>query len=86
MSTYQKIISCLLGISWTCLIFFMFGMNTNEFNNKSKSTINTLVENIVETTNNVEITNKHSSKIKMNQVINKLNVPLRKVACVIESL
>ena len=58
----------------------MSSMNTNESNDKSKSTINKVVEATVETTNDLGITDKHPSENKMKQVIEKLNGPLRKVA------
>lgn len=47
-------------------------------NKKLKLNIN--VYRIVETTNNLGITDKHPSENKMKQVIDKLNKPLRKVA------
>ena len=74
------ILSLLLVILWVCLIFVMSGMNTNESNNKSKSTVNKVVEATMETTNDLGITDKHPSENKMKQVIEKLNEPLRKVA------
>jgi VanZ family protein len=55
-------------------------MNTNVSNSKSKSTINSIIEKTVETTNGLGITNKHPSKSKIQQVIDKLNKPLRKIA------
>lgn len=67
-------------ILWAGLIFFMSSMDTNESNCKSKTIINDVVEKSVETTNEFGITDKHPSKNKMNQVIEKLNYPLRKAA------
>lgn len=58
----------------------MSSMDTNESNDKSKKTINEIIEKSVETTNNWGITDKHPSNSKMKQVIEKLNKPLRKVA------
>lgn len=58
----------------------MSNMDTNESNDKSKKTINEIIEKSVETTNNWGITDKHPSSSKMKQVIDKLNTPLRKVA------
>ncbi len=58
----------------------MSSMDTNESNDKSKKTINEIIEKSVETTNNWGITDKHPSNNKMKQVIEKLNKPLRKVA------
>ena len=70
----------ILVILWAGLIFFMSSMDTNESNGKSKTIINDVVEKSVETTNGLSITDKHPSKNKMNQVIEKLNYPLRKAA------
>lgn len=58
----------------------MSSMDTNESNGKSKTIINDDVEKSVETTNGLGITDKHPSENKMNQVIEKLNYLLRKVA------
>ena len=70
----------ILVILWGGLIFFMSSMDTNESNGKSKTIINDVVEKSVETTNGLGITDKHPSENKMNQVIEKLNYPLRKAA------
>ena len=74
------IISWILTILWAGLIIFMSSMNTNKSNEKSKTVINDVVEKSIQTTNGLGITNKHPSKSKKQQVINKLNQPLRKVA------
>ncbi len=58
----------------------MSSMDTNESNDKSKKTINEIIEKSVETTNNWGITDKHPSNSKIEQIIEKLNKPLRKVA------
>ena len=76
----KKIISWILVILWAGLIFFMSSMDTNESNGKSKTIINDVVEKSVETTNGMGITDKHPTENKMDQVIEKLNYPLRKVA------
>ena len=70
----------ILVILWAGLIFFMSSMDTNESNGKSKTIINDVVEKSVETINGLGITDKHPSENKMNQVIEKLNYPLRKAA------
>ena len=58
----------------------MSNMNSNESNGKSVSTINNIIEKSVNTTNELGITDKHPTEKKVNQVSNKLNLPLRKVA------
>lgn len=72
--------SWIFVILWAGLIFFMSSMDTNESNGKSKTIINDVVEKSVETTNGLGITDKHPTENKMNQVIEKLNYPLRKAA------
>lgn len=76
----EKIISWIFVILWAGLIFFMSGMDTNESNEKSKTIINDVVEKSVETTNGLGIIDKHPSENKMNQVVERLNYPLRKAA------
>ena len=53
-------------------------MTGNESNNKSEGTINTVIEKTIDTTNEIEITNKHPSDKKIKSVVNNLNYPLRK--------
>lgn len=76
----KEITSWIIVIIWATVIFIMSSMNTNESNGKSKTIINEVVEKSVETTNGLGITDKHPSKYKMQQVIEKWNYPLRKVA------
>ena len=76
----KKIMSWIFVILWAGLIFFMSSMDTIESNGKSKTIINDVIEESVETTNGLGITDKHPSKNKMDQVIEKLNYPLRKAA------
>lgn len=53
-------------------------MDTNESNFKSKKTINKLIEETVETTNNIGLTDKHPTEEKTEKVTEKLNKPFRK--------
>ena len=76
----KEITSWIIVIIWAIVIFIMSSMDTNESNGKSKTIINDVVEKSVETTNGLGITDKHPSKNKMDQVIEKLNYPLRKAA------
>lgn len=76
----KKIISWLFVIIWAIVIFIMSSMDTNESNSSSKQVINNVVEKTVETTNGLRITDKNPSESKMQQVIEILNYPLRKVA------
>ena len=65
---------------WAGVIFFMSSMDTNESNNKSKNTINEVVEKTVEATNELGITDKQPSQKQKEKVTDELNYPLRKVA------
>lgn len=76
----RKIISWIFVIGLVIVIFIMSSMDTNESNGKSKTIINGVVGKSVETTNGLGITDKHLSKYKMQQTIEKWNYPLRKVA------
>ena len=76
----KKIISWILVVLWAGVIFFMSSMDTNESNNKSKNTINEVVEKTVEATNELGITDKQPNKKQKEKVIDELNYPLRKVA------
>lgn len=50
MLNKRIIISWLLVLIWTTLIFCMSSMDTNESNTKSKGTLNEIVEKTSETT------------------------------------
>lgn len=76
----RKIISWIFVIGLVIVIFIMSSMDINESNGKSKTIINGVVGKSVETTNGLGITDKHPSKYKIQQVIEKWNYPLRKVA------
>lgn len=76
----KTIISWILVVLWASIIFIMSGMDTNESNDKSKKVLNEIVEKTVETTNGMGITDKHPTQSKLNNVINKLNYPFRKMA------
>ena len=76
----KVVISWIIVILWASLIFIMSSMDTNESNSKSKKTLNEIVEKTVETTNGMGITDKHPTQSKLNNVINKLNYPFRKMA------
>ena len=74
----KKFVFVLLAIIWCIVIFIFSNMAGNESNEKSKATINNLIDTTLEVTNDSGITDKHPSEKKMNSVINKLNKPLRK--------
>ncbi len=72
------IISWLLVIIWMSVIFIFSNMDTNESNDKSKGTISQVIEDTVQTTNGMGITNKNPSDEKIESVVEKLNIPFRK--------
>jgi len=79
-SSIKIIISWILVIIWAGVIFFMSNMDTNESNSKSMKTIDKAIESTLEVTNKTGITDKHPTENKKNQIITKLNIPLRKLA------
>lgn len=72
--------SWMLVIICAGFIFFMSSMDANESNEKSKAVINDLVEKSEQKNNTLEVMDKHSDELKKQQIVNKLNQPLRKVA------
>ncbi len=74
----KKTIIILLTLLWCIVIFIFSSMSGNESNEKSKETINNVIDTTLEVTNDSGITDKHPSEKKINSVIEKLNRPLRK--------
>ena len=74
----KKTIIILLTLLWCIVIFIFSSMSGNESNEKSKETINNVIDTTLEVTNDSGITDKHPSEKKINSVIEKLNKPLRK--------
>lgn len=72
------IISWILVIMWMSIIFIFSNMDTNESNDKSKGTISKVIDETVQTTNGMGITDKHPSDEKINTIVEKLNIPFRK--------
>lgn len=73
------IISWVLVIIWMVVIYYFSDMDTIESNTKSKNTITNVIENTIDTTNKLGITDKHPSEEKKQEVTNNLNEPLRKL-------
>ena len=74
----KKSIFIFLIILWCIVIFAFSSMSGSESNEKSKATINNVIDTTLEVTNDSGITDKHPSEKKINSVIEKLNKPLRK--------
>lgn len=77
-NTFKKIISWLLVIIWMITIFYFSNMNDIKSNEKSKNTINY----IIETTEKLENNNIKKSNNK-EILIEYLNYPIRKCAHII---
>ncbi len=75
-----KIICLTLTFIWLFVIFSLSGMNSDESNSKSKSTLNVLIQETLNITNKTGITDKHPSDAKKESVINNINLPMRKFA------
>lgn len=77
-NTFKIIFSWILVLIWMLVIFSFSNMNAIESNNKSKNTINTLID-ITERLDSNEI-NNNTQKENKQQLIDYLNYPLRKYA------
>lgn len=75
-----KFISIILIFTWLLVIFTLSGMNSNESNSKSKSTLNVLIQETLNLTNKAGITDKHPTQAKKDKVIEDINLPMRKFA------
>ena len=77
-----KNILFIIGIVlWCLVIFYASSRTSNQSNGKSKKIIYDTVKVTTTITNKLNITNKDLSNDKwLNNVVNKLNYPLRKVA------
>lgn len=71
--------SWILVIIWMAVIYYFSNMNSIESNSKSKDTITNVIENTIDTTNKLGITDKHPSEEKKQELTNNLNEPLRKL-------
>ena len=75
---WKVIFSSLLVILWMGIVFCFSDMDTYQSNTRSKGTINHVITATVATTNKIGITNKHPSEERVNQIVELLNLPLRK--------
>lgn len=76
----QKIIYTIITVIWLMIIFIFSSMNTEESNKKSKQTIKYTVEKTVNISENIGNVERKSTPNHVDQVVNKLNMPLRKCA------
>ena len=77
-NNYKILISWILVLIWMITIFYLSSMDSDQSNTKSKETINVVVENTIDVTNNIGITNEPTTKDNINNIVNVLNKPLRK--------
>ena len=77
-NNYKILISWILVLIWMITIFYLSSMDSDQSNTKSKETINVVVENTIDVTNNIGITNEPTTKDNINSIVNVLNKPLRK--------
>ena len=77
-NNYKILISWILVLIWMITIFYLSSMDSDHSNTKSKETINVVVENTIDVTNNIGITNEPTTKENINSIVNVLNKPLRK--------
>ena len=77
-NNYKILISWILVLIWMITIFYLSSMDSDQSNTKSKETINVVVENTIDVTNDIGITNEPTTKENINSIVNVLNKPLRK--------
>ena len=77
-NNYKILVSWILVLIWMITIFYLSSMDSEQSNTKSKETINVVVENTIDVTNNIGITNEPTTKDNINSIVNVLNKPLRK--------
>lgn len=73
------IISWQLVIIWLIIIFMFSNMDTIKSNGTSKEMINKVVETTIETSNNIGIIEETPTEEEKQNIVNNLNLPLRKI-------
>ena len=76
----RKFIYILLTMIWIIVIFIFSSMNTQESNNKSKQIIKIAIEKITKISESIGVAENKITPQKINSIVNKLNLPLRKCA------
>lgn len=67
-------------IVWMIAIFLFSNMDSNSSNSKSQATIHLTIDTVLKITNKIGLTHKYPSMARKEEVVMKLNKPLRKVA------
>lgn len=76
---FKKIISILLVLIWMIIIFTFSNMDSTKSNNQSKGAIDKVVEVTIDTSNQLGIIDEIPTEKEKQNIVNKLNKPLRKV-------
>ena len=81
----KKIIAWILVILWMIVIFVLSDMNGEKSHSISEGTIESVVTNVVDTTNNLNITKKTANQVKSIKNISEiLNYVIRKILHMLE--
>ena len=81
----KKIIAWILVILWMAVIFVLSDMNGEKSHSISEGTIESVVTNVVDTTNNLNITKKTENQVKSIKNISEiLNYVIRKILHMLE--
>ena len=75
----KKIILWILVIIWMIIIFTFSNMDTIKSNDTSKGIINSVIDTTIETSHNIGIIEEIPTEKEKQNIINNLNLPLRKI-------
>lgn len=76
----KKLILWLCVVLWMIIIFLFSNMNSVSSNNKSKKVIDVVIDQSINVTNSIGVTKNYSSQSKKSELVQELNVLLRKCA------
>lgn len=76
----KKVILWVCVVLWMIIIFLFSNMNSISSNDKSKKVIDVAIEQSINVTNSIGVTKNYPSQSKKSELVEELNVPLRKCA------
>ena len=76
----KKLILWICVALWMIIIFLFSNMNSTSSNNKSKKVIDVAINQSINVTNSIGVTKNYLSQSKKSELVQELNVPLRKGA------
>ena len=76
----KKLILWLCVVLWMIIIFLFSNMNSVSSNIKSKKVIDIAIEQSINVTNSIGVTKNYPSQSKKSELVQELNLPLRKSA------